>query len=162
MANVLIFLRTINPISMSPKPETTIQRAWLYEQIWQQPATRIAKELGISSSALKRICDAMKVPTPAVGHWAKIEAGKAVKTPPLTTPDKDTRTSWTLDLGNSQAQKAGKERAQNDQQTIEQLPEVKISTDLDNLHPLVKSTRAQLHRRRLRNSGPGSVLRTIP
>lgn len=56
-----------------------IERAWLYGEIWKRPATKIAADLGISSSALKKICDAMDVPTPQVGYWQKLEYGKSQK-----------------------------------------------------------------------------------
>lgn len=36
-----------------------LERSKLYKDVWSRPCTRIAAELGISSSALKRICTEM-------------------------------------------------------------------------------------------------------
>jgi hypothetical protein len=124
--------------------ENTIERGWLYEQIWMRPATKIAAELGISSSALKKICDAMDVPTPQVGHWQKLEHGKKVRTPELPPESDDTKTSWTIDHTNSKSQKVRKQKLDEVRGAVEKAPAVKISTDLEDLHPLVKSTRAQI------------------
>ena len=33
-----------------------LKRSKLYQEVWSRPCTKIAAELGISSSALKRIC----------------------------------------------------------------------------------------------------------
>ncbi len=123
---------------------TTIERAWLYKEIWQRPATKIATDLGISSSALKKICDAMGVPTPQVGHWQKLEYGKKVRTPELPPESDDTKTSWTIDHTNSKSQKVRKQKLDEVRVAVEKAPAVKISTDLEDLHPLVKSTRAQI------------------
>jgi len=122
----------------------TIERLWLYEQIWQRPATKIASDLGISSSAIKRICDAMGIPTPGVGHWQKLEYGKKVKVPTLLPVTDGIKTSWTIDHNNSKSQKSQKKRVTQIRETIAQLPNVTLSTDLDNLHSLVISTRAQI------------------
>lgn len=124
--------------------QKTIERAWLYKEMWKRPATKIAAELGISSSALKRICDAMDIPTPMVGHWQKKEYGKKVSTPKLPPLREGIKTSWTIDYANSKAQKTRLERKPAVQKVAQKEPEIEISKDLDNLHPLVKSTRAQV------------------
>ena len=121
-----------------------IERAWLYAEIWRRPATKIAADLGISSSALKRICDAMDVPTPQVGYWQKLGYGKKVKKPRLPKAIEETKIEWIIDPLNSQAQKRRREKLEELRKSIEEVPEVPISTDLENLHPLVKSTRAQI------------------
>lgn len=124
--------------------EITIERQWLYDQIWKRPATKIAADLGISSSALKKICNAMAIPTPAAGHWVKIEVGKKVKTPELPAANDGTKLSWKIDHKNSSSQKSQKQRVAQIRETLTQLPAVTISTDLDKLHPLVISTRSQI------------------
>jgi hypothetical protein len=43
----------------------------LAEMIWRIPATAIATRLGVSSSAVKRMCARMGIETPPRGHWAK-------------------------------------------------------------------------------------------
>lgn len=56
----------------------TLERTKLYKDVWSRPCTKITAELGISSSALKRICTEMEIPTPIVGHWTRVQCGKKV------------------------------------------------------------------------------------
>lgn len=58
---------------------TIITREDLYEKVWSQPITHIAKEYGVSDSAIIKICKKMEVPRPGAGHWTKVECGKTVK-----------------------------------------------------------------------------------
>ncbi len=61
----------------------TVQRQALYEQVWAQPMTKVAKEYGISNVALAKICKKLNVPCPWRGFWRRKEAGKSVKSLPL-------------------------------------------------------------------------------
>ena len=61
----------------------TVQRQALYEQVWAQPMTKVAKEYGISSVALAKICKKLDVPCPWRGYWRRKETGKSVKPLPL-------------------------------------------------------------------------------
>jgi len=53
----------------------TLSREELYELVWSMPATKLAKELGISDVGLGKICKRMEVPKPALGYWRKVEVG---------------------------------------------------------------------------------------
>ena len=66
----------------------TVQRQELYDQVWSQPMTTLAKEYGISDVALAKICKKLNVPYPWRGYWRRKETGKAVKQLPLP-PDSD-------------------------------------------------------------------------
>ena len=73
----------------------TVQRQALYEQVWAQPMTKVAKEYGISNVALAKICKKLNVPYPWRGYWRRKETGKAVKQlplPPNADPRKQTAT----------------------------------------------------------------------
>lgn len=73
----------------------TVQRQALYEQVWAQPMTKVAKEYGISDVALAKICKKLNVPYPWRGYWRRKETGKAVKQlplPPNADPTKQTAT----------------------------------------------------------------------
>jgi hypothetical protein len=52
-----------------------LERSKLYQDVWSRPCTKIAVELGISSSALKRICTDMDIPTPVGGYWTRVQCG---------------------------------------------------------------------------------------
>ena len=73
----------------------TVQRQALYEQVWAQPMTQVAKEYGISSVALAKICKKLNVPCPWRGYWRRKETGKSVKPlplPPNSDPTKQVAT----------------------------------------------------------------------
>ncbi|WAC19048.1 hypothetical protein OVA24_17615 [Luteolibacter sp. SL250] len=124
--------------------ETTIERDWLYKEVWKRASTKIANDLGISSSALKRICKSMDIPTPQPGYWAKIQAGRKIAVPKLPQAIKETKTIWTINSANSEVQKQRIEKDAETKEKLEALPTVELSTDLENLHSLVKATRTHL------------------
>lgn len=62
----------------------TITREQLYERVWAEPATTVAKSFGISSVAVKKMCMRMNVPTPPRGYWARLAVG--LKTPQTPLP----------------------------------------------------------------------------
>lgn len=63
--------------------ERRYERETLYEEVWQAPVMVVAKRYGISDVMLKKICKRLNVPTPPLGYWAKLYAGKPVERLPL-------------------------------------------------------------------------------
>ena len=61
------------------------ERAKLYQEVWIEAVTTVAKRYGISDVALRKICRKLAVPLPPLGYWAKLAAGKKLLTPPLPT-----------------------------------------------------------------------------
>ena len=59
------------------------ERAKLYEEIWEEPVTTVAKRYGVSDVALRKICKQLAVPLPPLGYWARVAAGRKPPTPPL-------------------------------------------------------------------------------
>jgi hypothetical protein len=59
------------------------ERVKLYEEVWIEAVTIVAKRYGISDVALRKICKKLAVPLPPLGYWAKIAAGKKPPTPSL-------------------------------------------------------------------------------
>ncbi len=55
---------------------TTLSREELYQRIWTTPATRLAREFGISDVALAKLCRRRAIPTPPRGYWARLRAGQ--------------------------------------------------------------------------------------
>lgn len=64
-------------------PSRIVQRQALYDQVWAQPMTKLAKEYGISNVALAKIFKKLNIPYPWRGYWRRKETGKAVKQLPL-------------------------------------------------------------------------------
>lgn len=144
--------------SARPDP-VELERNALFDDVWSRPSTQIAAELGISSSALKRICMAMAIPTPQVGHWTQVQFGKAMKKPALPRAGPETKLKWQVDLANSVSQKRRKlpmpdlkDSPAEAHEAHDVWPNVQMAKDLESLHVLVKATRA--HWRESRSKTP--------
>src|SRR6188768_2955827 len=74
--------------SPSDKGQTDIlslTRAELYERVWEEPASRLAPQLGISDVALAKTCKRLGIPRPSRGYWARLAAGQWVQKDALPT-----------------------------------------------------------------------------
>jgi hypothetical protein len=59
-------------------------REKIYQEVWSEPITQIAKRYGVSDVAFRKRCRKLMIPLPGLGYWAKKAAGKPVQTqPPL-------------------------------------------------------------------------------
>jgi len=58
--------------------QVTLTRKELYDLVWAEPLSRLAKKYKISDNGLRKICKSMIIPIPAMGHWQKIQYGKQV------------------------------------------------------------------------------------
>jgi len=61
----------------------SIPRHQLYEHVWSQPMTLLARQYGISDVALAKICRKLAIPYPGRGYWRRKQTGKVVKQLPL-------------------------------------------------------------------------------
>ncbi len=66
-----------------------MKRSELYARVWAEPMIRVAADLGLSGPGLAKLCARSGIPTPARGHWAKLQAGKRSPQPPLPQPELD-------------------------------------------------------------------------
>ena len=62
---------------------TSFERQKLFDELWTTPVTKLAKAYGLSDVGLRKICDALDVPLPPRGYWAKLAAGKKIPKPAL-------------------------------------------------------------------------------
>lgn len=60
-----------------------MSRDALYEMVWAEPVRTVAARIGISDTAVRKICIKANVPIPERGYWAKLAAGKTVGRTPL-------------------------------------------------------------------------------
>jgi len=63
-------------------------REAIYELVWSKPLTSIAKEYNISDNGIRKICKKYEIPLPKVGHWQKVQHGKAHVKEKLTVSEK--------------------------------------------------------------------------
>ncbi len=75
---------------------TRFTRKELYDMVWNEPISRIAKRLGSSDVAIAKICSKMDIPRPPRGHWARAEHGYPVEQQPLPKAKPDTIFEWEL------------------------------------------------------------------
>lgn len=66
---------------------TTVTRQELYEAIWSEAKTTVAKRFGVSDVALGKASRNANIPTPPVGYWARLAVGKKVERPSLPRRD---------------------------------------------------------------------------
>jgi len=58
--------------------KVTLTRKELYDLVWSEPLSRLAKRYKISDNGLRKICKRMNIPIHAMGHWQKIQYNKKV------------------------------------------------------------------------------------
>lgn len=58
-------------------------REQLYKQVWEKPVTSVAKEYGVSDTAIAKACRRLCIPLPPRGYWAKVHAGQFPEIPDL-------------------------------------------------------------------------------
>jgi hypothetical protein len=71
-----------------------ITRDELYKEIWNEPVTKLAHRYDVSSSYLARVCEALNVPHPPRGYWARRAVGEQVPIPPLPPAGPGDPLSW--------------------------------------------------------------------
>ncbi len=60
-----------------------LTREQLYEKVWSQSISSLAKEWGISDVGLAKICKRYSIPRPGLGYWARKQHGYNPIQPPL-------------------------------------------------------------------------------
>ena len=60
-----------------------LTRSELYELVWAQPATTVAKQLEVSDVWISKVCKRANIPKPPPGYWQALAAGKLVRRPAL-------------------------------------------------------------------------------
>lgn len=64
-----------------------LTRQELFELVWAQPMTVLAKRYDISDVGLRKACLRMNIPIPKAGHWQKVRAGRKIRIPELPLSD---------------------------------------------------------------------------
>ncbi len=69
------------------------ERHKLYDEVWTEPMTTVARRHELSDVGLRKICVKLEIPVPPRGYWARLEAGQRPEKPPL--PQSDVRPALT-------------------------------------------------------------------
>lgn len=125
---------------------TDFQREELYEQVWAEPVTKVAKRYAISDVGLRKICLDLEVSLPPVGYWAKLAAGRPVKRPPLGTTKRPTtyrRSRYVAPLDDEYDVRY-RESLEEDLPHRPAIPNLPLRTSLEDCLPLAKRVAKRL------------------
>ncbi|MEW6346125.1 MAG: hypothetical protein AB1704_36255 [Pseudomonadota bacterium] len=125
---------------------TDFHREELYEQVWTEPVTKVAKRYAISDVGLRKICLDLEVPLPPVGYWAKLAAGRAAKRPPLGVtkgPTTYRRSRYVTPL-DDEFDARYRESLEEDLPHRPAIPNLRLRTSLEDCLPLAKRVAKRL------------------
>ncbi|WP_298391534.1 hypothetical protein [Flavobacterium sp.] len=57
---------------------TILTRQELYDLVWENPLSKLAKKYNLSDNGLRKVCKKLDVPLPKNGYWQKIQYNKKV------------------------------------------------------------------------------------
>ncbi|MEF3063448.1 hypothetical protein [Pandoraea apista] len=123
-----------------PSETQNFEREKLYEEIWSEPVSKVAKKYQISDVGLRKICVNLSIPVPPVGYWAKIAAGQTVKRPSLAPTKGPTTYQRTVykDPQNDERSMRTQARIDEDAAHAPEVPVVAPRTSIDDCLPLIK------------------------
>ncbi|MFZ6798176.1 hypothetical protein [Undibacterium sp. Di24W] len=111
-----------------------VSREDLFALVWSEPAQTIARRFKVSGSYLARVCERLKVPTPARGYWAKYSAGKVMAKPMLPAPRPGDEISWNPGGGPGEIFSEAENQSSNE---IEKTPKTLTKKAKDSTHSLL-------------------------
>ena len=126
---------------------TPVSREALYEEVWSDPVTVVARRYGLSDVGLVKICKKLRIPVPGRGYWAKVKAGRPTRKVPLPALAAGTPApSGPTPLSEHEA--ALRARVQDTLlKTRQSQPTIGVPSELVDPHPLVRAAAARLRQR---------------
>jgi hypothetical protein len=76
-----------------------VTREKLYEEVWAEPMTTVAKRYDVASGYLARVCEQLNVPRPPRGYWQQLKVGRPPKKPKLPESRPGDDLEWVRDGG---------------------------------------------------------------
>ncbi len=130
---------------MHDEQEQSITRKELYDQVWSTPMYKLCQQYGLSDNGLRKTCKRFDIPTPKLGHWAKLMHGKKVSQPKL--PPFKNHEGDELLLVYQEPQSEEIESSADAVATRERQPENRIQVPGNLVDPLpaIERTRQSLH-----------------
>lgn len=121
------------------------ERQALYDEVWREPLTKLAKRYGLSDVGLRKICVQLSIPLPERGYWAKLAAGKKVPQKPLrpTTGPTTHRFSQWVQPKDEELEKRLASTTPTDTAATAVL-KVELRATVEETHQLVRATATRL------------------
>ena len=69
--------------------DIVLKREELFELVWTEPMSKLAKKFGISDVGLAKICKRLQIPRPEQGHWVRVKNNWPIKPKPPLPPVHD-------------------------------------------------------------------------
>ena len=127
----------------------SLRRHGLYELVWSEPITRLAKKYGFSDVWLAKICKKYNIPRPGRGYWARKKAGERV---PITRLPKPTDNPLIEIITHTEKPKTSREHRSNP--FVDRIPrKIVVPVELTEPHALIKETTWILASSRENDSG---------
>lgn len=109
----------------------------LYEEVWKEPATKVAKRYGVHYEFLRKYCIELDVPLPSSGYWTQIKFGKDIKKPPLPNYSGED----TISVEYKKSSPITVQRIEKPSTDFEQFcSTLSVPLSLKNPHPMVEAT----------------------
>jgi len=116
----------------------TFTRRELYDLVWSEPMSKLAKRFKISDTGLAKVCKKAGIPRPPRGYWAKKQSGKNVGRQPM--PPRGIGMSDIVEFGGSHSF-YGRDR---EAEILNSNPQESVFED--NLDELTKQVKAKIKR----------------
>ena len=135
-----------------------LKRETLYEEIWAEPMTVVARRYNMSDVGLAKNCKKMNIPKPGLGYWARIQAGQKIPRtplPPLAPHGYDS--IWVIELSDEEQ---ARKLAIAKESAIEKFPIDDIEPDpiLTNPHRLIKEANETLSKKPAKTDERGILI----
>lgn len=129
-------------------PHETIiyKREELYDQVWTDPISLVAKRYGVSDVALAKICKKLHVPRPSRGYWVRKAAGKKVRRDRLPALPKGVEAEYRVERWKDPAEEVeiGEEARQLLDREQDPSMAVTVPDDRRKAHPWIRKSRGAL------------------
>lgn len=122
-----------------------VDRQTLYDEVWAEPVSIVARRYGISDVGLAKICRKLRVPLPGRGYWAKAKAGKILprtQLPQVGDGKLPYVTLRRLEPAQRQLRSEAQQKADEAKKAV-----VVVPSELVDAHPLVRAAAKRLKRR---------------
>lgn len=126
---------------------TKVSRQQLYEEVWADPVTIVAKRYGLSDVGLAKICRKLKIPLPGLGYWSKLRAGKLVlkgQLPDVAEASLPPVRLHTVEPIKQQARETAQQKAFAYRKTV---GTISVPDEMTDPHPLIRAAAKRLKRR---------------